>query len=273
MAFAADAISQVGSWFNRYIRHVGAATRFAGQAISYGVAGLFYRRIYPRRELLVQMDYTGARSLPIMVLLGLLVGGTLVLQTTPALARYGPAELVAGVVGVSILRTLGPILSAIIFAGRVGASYTAELGTMAVSEEIQALDTMGINPVGYLVAPRFLAACLMLPACTILFDLSALIGGYLIAIYQYGIEHQAYMDITRQIVDISDFTFGLGKSVVFAFIITLVCCFKGFHSRGSGIEVGRATMQAIVICLVLLIVSDFVMSMVYNFLYKMGWVK
>lgn len=269
MSVLADAVAGMGSWVNRQLATLGAAVRFGGAAIGFGIRGIFNKRIYPRHDLIVQMDYTGARSTVIMVLLGFLVGGSLVLQTTPSLARYGPAELVAGVVGVSVLRTLGPLLAAIIFAGRVGAGYTAELGTMAVSEEIQALDTMGIHPVGYLVAPRFMAAVLMLPACTVLFDLSALIGGYLVGVYNFGITHEAWMDVTARFVTMSNFTFGICKSVVFAMIITLVCCFKGFTVKGSGMEVGRATMQAIVICLILIIFSDFVLSMVYNFLVKM----
>lgn len=273
MAAATNLITSLGAFVNQYVAALGAAVRFGAAAVAFGVRGLFDKRIYPRHDLIVQMDYTGARSTPIMVLLGFLVGASLVIQTTPSLARYGPAELVAGVVGVSILRTLGPLLAAIIFAGRVGAGFTAELGTMAVSEEVLALDTMGIHPVGYLVAPRFSAAVLMLPACTVLFDMSALLGGYLVGVYQFNIPHDAYMDVTKQFVSLSNFTFGLAKSVVFAIIITLTCCFKGFNVKGSGMEVGRATMQAIVISLILIIFSDFVMSMVYNFLSKMGIVE
>lgn len=270
---AIDLVSSVGAAINRYIAATGAAVKFGAAAAFFGVRGLFNRRIYPRHDLIVHMDYTGARSMPIIILLGLLVGASLVIQTTPSLARYGPAELVAGVIGVSVLRTLGPLLAAIIFAGRVGAGFTAELGTMAVSEEILALDTMGIHPVGYLVAPRFMAGCLMLPALTVMFDLSALLGGYLVGIYQFNISHESWMDVTKRFVNLSNFTFGLAKSAVFAVIITLVCCFKGFHVKGSGMEVGRATMQAIVICLILIIFSDFVMSMVYNFLSKVGIVE
>ncbi|MCC6465630.1 MAG: ABC transporter permease [Planctomycetes bacterium] len=273
MAIAAETISGVGAWVNGYLRALGASIRFAAAAVGFGLRGIVNRRIYPRHDLIVHMDYTGARSTLIMVLLGFLVGASLVIQTTPSIARYGPAELVAGVVGVSVLRTLGPLLAAIIFAGRVGAGFTAELGTMAVSEEIQALDTMGIHPVGYLVAPRFLAACLMLPACTVMFDLAALLGGMMVGVYQFNIPVQDWIDVTKQFVKVSTFVFGLCKSVVFAFLITLVCCFKGFHVRGSGMEVGRATMQAIVICLVAIIFSDFVMSMCFNFLNKMGIIE
>jgi phospholipid/cholesterol/gamma-HCH transport system permease protein len=270
MSVISDLVSSLGAVVNRQLATLGAAVRFGAAAVGFGVKGLFNRRVYPRRELLVQMDYTGARSTVIMVLLGLLVGASLVLQTTPSMARYGPGELVAGVVGVSVLRTLGPLLAAIIFAGRVGAGFTAELGTMAVSEEIKALETMGIHPVGYLVAPRFIAGCLMLPALTVMFDFAAIVGAYLIGISQFNISHEAWMDVTENFVSMSDFIFGLVKSFIFAVIITLICCFKGFHVRGSGMEVGRATMHAIVLCLISIICADFIMSMVYNFLSRMG---
>ena len=266
MPIAREVLTGLGGFVNRRLEVLGNALRFGFMAAIYGVRGIFDRRIYPRHDLVVQMDYTGARSVPIILLLGFLVGASLVIQTTPSLAKYGTPDLVAGVVGVTILRTLGPLLAAIIFAGRVGAAFTAELGTMAVSEEILALDTMGIDPVGYIVAPRFLSAILMLPALTVLFDAAALAGGYLAGVYQFNIAPQDYLDITKEFAPISNFIFGIGKSFVFAVIITLVCCYKGFHVKGIGMEVGRATMQAIVICLIGIIFADFLLSMVYNLL-------
>jgi phospholipid/cholesterol/gamma-HCH transport system permease protein len=266
MNLANELLSGIGAFVNRQMATLGTVMRFGGSALWFGIKGLFVRRVYPRRQLLVLMDYTGARSTLIMVLLGGLVGASLVIQTTPSISRYGPAELIAAVVGISILRTLGPLLAAIIFAGRVGAAFTAELGTMAVSEEITALDTMGIHPVGYLVAPRFLSSVLMLPALTVLFDLSAMLGAYWVAVNQFNILPDDYMSVTHQFVNLSDFTFGLVKSLLFAVIIALVCCYKGFTVRGSAMSVGRATMRAIVLCIILIILADFVMSMVYNIL-------
>ncbi|MDC1142644.1 ABC transporter permease [Planctomycetota bacterium] len=270
MPIVSNAVEKVGAFCNAQLRALGSTIRFGASAGWYSLRGLASRRIYPRHELVVQMDYTGARSTPIMVLLGFLIGASMVLQTYPSINRYGPGEIVAGVVGVSMLRTLGPFFAAIIFAGRVGAGYTAELGTMAVSEEILALKTMGVNPIGYLVAPRFLAAVLMLPACTVLFNFAALAGAYLVGIYQYDIPHDAWMENTLRLVPISNFIFGLAKSVVFALITAMVCCYKGYNVRGSGIEVGRATMSAIVTCLVAIVVADFVMSLMFNFLYNTG---
>ncbi len=268
MSILAESIVSVGSFVNRQLSALGSTIRFGSTAAMYAARGVINRRIYPRHELVVQIDYTGARSTPIMILTGFLVGMTLVAQTTPTLARYGPQELVAGVVGVSVLRTLGPVLAAIIFAGRVGAGFTAELGTMKVGEEVQALDTMGVDPIGYLVAPRIFAAVLMLPCLTICFDAAALIGGFIIGVYNFNIPVADYLDITKQFVYLSNFTFGIFKSAVFAVIITVVCCYKGFSVQGSAMEVGRATMQAIVVCLVSIIFTDFVLSLFYNILAK-----
>lgn len=265
-------LERLGAFVNDKLETLGDSIKFGVSALILGLVGLFRKRVYRRSELMVHIEYTGARSLPIILMLGLLIGASIVVQTTPTISRYGPAGLVAGVVGVSVLRTLGPLLAAIIFAGRVGAGFTAELGTMAVSEEILALETMGINPVGYLVAPRFMAAVLMLPCLTVVFDASALIGAALVGIYQFGISSTVWMDITRNFVSMSDFTFGLSKSVAFAFLITLICCYKGFRVKGSGMEVGRATMHAVVMCLILIIFSDFVLSMLYNFLHTVGLV-
>lgn len=270
MAIVSGAVERIGAFINAQLQALGAIMRFGGVAAVYSIRGLFSGRVYPRKDLITQFDYTGARSLPIMVLLGFLIGASMVLQTYPSIVRHGPGEVVAGIVGVSILRTLGPFFAAIIFAGRVGAGYTAELGTMAVSEETLALKTMGINPVGYLVAPRFLAAILMLPACTVLFNFSALAGAYLVGIYQYNIPHDAWMEITMSFVPMSNFVVGVVKSLVFAIIISLICCYKGFNVKGSGIEVGRATMSAIVTLLIVIVICDFVMSLAFNFLSNMG---
>ncbi|KAA0218180.1 ABC transporter permease [bacterium] len=266
MLILTESLTAVGSVINAQLSALGRTVRFGGSAALYAARGVINRRIYPRHDLVVQIDYTGARSTPIMILTGFLVGMTLVAQTTPTLGRYGPQELVAGVVGVSVLRTLGPVLAAIIFAGRVGAGFTAELGTMKVGEEVQALETMGIDPIGYLVAPRFFAAVIMLPCLTICFDAAALIGGFIIGVYNFNIPPEDYLDVTKQFVYISNFTFGVFKSAVFAVIITVVCCYKGFTVQGSAMEVGRATMQAIVVCLVSIIFTDFVLALFYNIL-------
>ena len=269
MAIVLDTLAALGAVVNRQLMALGSTIKFGASAATYVGRGVFNKRIFPRHDFIVQVDYTGARSVPIIMLTGFLVGMTLVAQTTPTLARYGPKELVAGVAGVSILRTFGPVLAAVIFTGRVGAGFTAELGTMKVGEEVLALETMGIDPIGYLVAPRFAAAVLMLPCLTVMFDACGILGGFLIATTSFDIPTSDYLDVTKQFVYISNFTFGLFKSLVFAVIVTVVCCYKGFKVFGSGMEVGRATMQAVVMTLISIISADFLLSLLYNVLSKL----
>ncbi len=265
-------VGRLGATVNTALAGAGDCARFGLAAGWYAVSGLFRSRIYPRTELIRQMDRTGARSLPIVVLVSALVGMTLVAQTVPTLAQFGQTQVVAGIVGVSITRSLGPVLTAIIFTGRVGAAFTAEIGTMKVSEEILALETMGIRPIGFLIAPRVLSAALMLMALTVVFDVVALTAAYLIATTQFGILPDDYREYTLRFVGPSDFNFGIFKAAIFSVMITVISCYKGFNVRGGGLDVGRATMQAVVFCLLAVIYADFVLSLLYNVLVKTGWI-
>ncbi len=164
---------------------------------------------------------TGYRSLPIVLLIGALAGIILALETGGQLKRFGQVQLVAGLVALSMARSLGPLLTAIVITGRVGAAYTAELGTMKVSEEILALEVMAINPIGYLVAPRLLALLVMLPCLTVFADFMGLVGGYLIGTLVYQISAPVYLNTTLLWLRLPDIFAGLLKSVVFAAIIGL----------------------------------------------------
>jgi len=265
-----DTFATVGGAVNGLVVSSGECVIFGLSAIRYAVLGLFGGRIYRRSELIVQMDRTGARSLPIVILVAGLVGMTLVAQTVPTLATFGQQSFVAGIVGVSITRTLGPVLAAIVFTGRVGAAYTAEIGTMKVSEELLALETMGIPPIGFLIAPRLAAAALMLMALTVVFDVVALSAAYAIATTQFAIPAEDYREITLLFVAPDDFLFGVAKAAIFSVIIATVSCYKGFKVRGSGVDVGKATMQAVVICLFTIIFADFMLSLLYNVLRAHG---
>lgn len=208
------------------------------------------------RRLIQIMDETGVRSLPIVLLIGGLVGVILVLETGVQLQRFGQVHLVAGLVALSMARTLGPLLTAIVITGRVGAAYTAELGTMKVSEEILALEVMAVHPVGYLVAPRFLALLVMLPCLTIFADLMGLVGGYVIGTTVYHISPGAYIQTTLLWLRLSDIGTGLLKSLVFAMIISMVGCYRALIVEGGPEGVGQATMISVVTTIVLIIVAD-----------------
>ena len=229
------------------------------------VATLYWAFIAPWRERRSGFDLrnvirfmyeTGVQSLPIVVLISVLVGVILVLQTAYQLQRYGQVHLVAGLVAVSVTRELGPLLTAILISGRVGAAFTAELGTMMVAEEILALEVMAINPIGFLVAPRFIALLVMLPCLTILADATGLLGGFVIGVSLFPITPASYIDTTLTWLFFQDILSGLIKSVVFAVIICMVGCYRALVVEGGPEGVGHATMGSVVTSIVLIIVAD-----------------
>ena len=229
------------------------------------IATLYWIVIAPWRErrpgfstssLINLMYETGVRSLPIVLLIGCLAGIILSLETGVQLKRFGQVHLVAGLVALSTARSLGPLLTAIVITGRVGAAYTAELGTMKVSEEILALEVMAVNPIGYLVAPRFLALLIMLPCLTLFADLMGLVGGFAIGSLVYHISPTSYLYTTIAWLGLSDIAAGLFKSLVFAVIIGMVGCYRALVVEGGPEGVGQATMVSVVTTIVLIIVAD-----------------
>jgi phospholipid/cholesterol/gamma-HCH transport system permease protein len=215
------------------------------------------RRVgFNMQSVLRLMHETGVQSIPIVILISILVGVILVLQTAYQLQRFGQVRLVAGLVAVAVTRELGPLLTAIIITGRVGAAFTAELGSMKVAEEILALEVMAINPIGFLVAPRFIALLIMLPCLTILADLMGLSGGFLTGVTLYRISPTSYIDTTLIWLAFRDVLSGLIKSLVFAVIITMVGCYNALVVEGGPEGVGRATMGSVVTSIVLIIVAD-----------------
>jgi phospholipid/cholesterol/gamma-HCH transport system permease protein len=211
---------------------------------------------FTTQSLLTLMYETGVRSIPIVTLIAVLVGVILVLQTAYQLQRYGQINLVAGLVAISIVRELGPLLTAILVTGRVGAAFTAQLGTMKVSEEILALEVMAINPVGFLVAPRLLALVVMLPCLTLLADTMGLVGGFLLGTTVFNISAATYTSTTLQWLLFADIAAGLLKSAVFAVIIAMVGCYRALVVEGGAEGVGQATMASVVTSIVLIIVAD-----------------
>ncbi len=209
-----------------------------------------------RAELVRQLEEAGVRSLGIVFLVAFLIGVILVLQTAHQLKKYGQIHLVAGLVAVSMVRELGPLMTAIVVTGRVGAAITAELGTLKAQEEILALETMAINPVGYLVAPRFLALLIMLPSLTVLSFAVGIGGGMLVAAAKFGISPYSYLDGSVTTLAMSDLLTGVVKSVIFAVIIASVASYYGVGVQGGSESVGRATMVAVVTTLVLIILFD-----------------
>ena len=224
--------------------HLSSVWRLYQMTLYWVFLGPFREKTRYRAQAFPLMDAVGIKSVLIVAIVNFLIGATLVLQTGDVLARYGQTSKVPGLVAVAMASELGPLMTAILVTGRVGAAFTASLGTMAVSEEILALETMGINPVGYLIAPRFIATCLMLPCLTVFADLIGMIGGWVAGSLVYHIETRAYWDtvLTGGFLLNQDLISGLAKSFVFAQILCMISCYMAFIVEGGSESVGRNTM-------------------------------
>ena len=220
-------------------------------------------RLMTRRERLPggssveQLSRLGADAVPIVSLLALLLGLILGVQAVARLSEYGASEFAAELVGLALVRELGPMLIAIVIIGRDGAAITSELGTMQVNQEIDALRTMGIDPVRFLVLPRLTALFVAQPALTLLGVFAGIFGGMIVALLMADIPMSAYLHRTIETVGVMDLAFGLSKSLVYAVVIGGTACALGLDTHGGASEVGRATTTAVVMMILLVVVSDF----------------
>ena len=212
-----------------------------------------------------QMMRVGVRSLPLVLLVLLFIGMILALQMAYVLETLGFKEWVGAVVGVGVFRELGPLLTAVVMSGFVGASIAAELGTMVVSEEVMALETTGLNPVWYLVMPRMIASIVMIPVVTIIGNYTAVFGGWLIGVLMLDIPSASYVDMVTSNLVLKDIWTGMVKSVVFAVVISCIACYEGLRVRGGAEGVGRATTRAVVLSIAGIIVADCLMTALFYF--------
>jgi len=212
------------------------------------------------RNIFKQMEFVGVQSLFVVVLTGSFTGMVLALQGYNALKRFGAESLVGPTVALSMARELGPVLTGLMVTGRAGSAMATELGTMRVTEQIDALFTMAVNPVKYLVVPRIIAGVLMFPLLTIVTDFVGVVGGYVIGVHLLGINPGVYVGRTIDFVQVSDIMTGLYKSTVFGLITTMVACFNGFYTTGGAEGVGRAATASVVTASVMILVSDYIMS-------------
>lgn len=220
------------------------------------IASLYQKKVIKREHLFHQMVLMGVDSLPIICLVSASVGMVLALQAAYQLKQFGAVIYTGSLVSVSMARELGPLIAAIVISGRIGARMAAELGTMKVQEEVDALTTMGLDPIRFLVVPRCLALVIMLPCITIITDIVGMIGGFVIGTVGVGINPDLYLMKNFDALVLKDVYSGLGKSFIFALLIALVSCHQGLSVEGGAEGVGKATTQAVVISIVLIIVVD-----------------
>lgn len=215
---------------------------------------------YDVRELTRQMVKVGVNSLPVVALTTLFTGMVLALQTFTVLRRFNAESFVGSLVALSMVRELSSVLSGLIVAGRAGSAMGAELGTMRVTEQIDALEVMATDPIHYLVVPRVWATTIMLPLLVVLGNFIGIAGGYLVSVVMMGANPVSYLDNTFQFMDLNDLFSGLIKAAVFGFLLATIGCQQGFYTTGGAEGVGRSTTAAVVFASIAILISDFFLT-------------
>jgi phospholipid/cholesterol/gamma-HCH transport system permease protein len=234
---------------------VGRVVLFAAETISHLVRPPFYPR-----QLWIQLIRIGYFSLPVVGLTALFTGGALALQIYAGGARFNAEQVVPSIVAIGIVRELGPVLGGLMVAGRVSSSIAAELGTMRVTEQIDALTTLSTHPMKYLVVPRILAATLALPVLVGIGDVIGIMGGFLVGTERLGFDAGTYLRNTVDFLEAADVTSGLIKAGVFGFILSLMGCFHGYHSARGAQGVGQATTNAVVSASILILAANYLLT-------------
>ena len=207
-----------------------------------------------------QMEFIGVKSLWVVIVTGGFTGMVLALQTYYGFRRFSSEGLVGATVALSMTRELGPVLTGLMVTGRAGSAIAAELGTMRVTEQIDALTVMALNPVKYLVVPRVIASLLMLPILTVIADFMGIVGGYFVGVKLLGINEGIFIGRMVKYVDLEDIYNGLAKAACFGVILSVISCYKGFSTKGGAEGVGRATTEAVVMSSITILVADYVLT-------------
>jgi len=216
-----------------------------------------FRPPYRPRAVVAQMASVGVSSLPIVLITAIFTGAVLAMQTMTGFKRFNAQDLVGTVVALSICRELGPVLTGLIVSGRVGSGMAAELGTMKVTEQIDALETLATDPVNYLAVPRFLAGLVMLPALTVLADVVGMASGYAVSVFVLHANPTIYFRRSMEFLAFEDIYAGIVKAAVFGMIIAVVGCYKGFTAEGGAEGVGRATTRSVVLSSMLILTANY----------------
>jgi phospholipid/cholesterol/gamma-HCH transport system permease protein len=239
----------------RFLNTLGGISVLAGQTI----AGSFHRRLAVK-ELIYQIEAIGNRSIAIAVLTAIFSSMVMTVQFSVQMSRFGVKEYVSSVVSLSLVRELGPVLTALLVGGRVSAGIAAELGSMRVTEQLDAIRAIGADPIQKLVVPRVLATTLVLPLLAILADVLGVLGAMVIARVDSDVGMTLFLESTVRSVELGDFFHGLGKTVFFGFLLGLIACYKGLHTSGGTEGVGRCTTETVVITSLVTLCADFVLT-------------
>lgn len=258
MRFDLSFVNKLGRVVINFFQATGRLGIFCGEVVYHCLTPPFYGR-----ALLRQMIEIGFYSLPVVALTTLFSGMVIALQTYTGFAQFSAEGAVAMVVLIAVTRELAPVMAGLMVAGRIGASMAAEIGTMRVTEQIDALSTLSTNPFKYLIVPRVLAGLLMVPVLVLTGDIIGICGGYMIGIYKLEFNATTYLVNTWTYLKPMDVISGLTKAAVFGFIITLLGCYNGFQSQGGAQGVGRATTNAVVSSSILILIFNYILTEIF----------
>jgi phospholipid/cholesterol/gamma-HCH transport system permease protein len=258
-----NAVVGVGRYTLHAVRELGRMSRFGADVFFW-----MFTSVPPRRVMTPVFYEVGVRSLPVVLATGAFIGMVLAVQMFSQLHKLGAQNATGMIINISMVKEIGPVLAAVILAGRVGGAMAAELGTMRVTEQIDALATMGANPIRYLVVPRFIATILLTPVLTVFSDAIGVLGGWLVSTQFLGINSFFYWENSRTILQAWDVWAGIIKSFFFGGIIGLIACYKGFNSEPGAQGVGRATTTAFVVTFISILVSNFFLAVLLRHIYN-----
>lgn len=241
-----------------FLASLGRLVEFAGRSVMHCFTPPFFPRLLGR-----QLIDIGYYSLPVVGLTTFFTGMVLALQSYSGFSRFSASSAIPNVVVLSITRELAPVLAGLMVAGRVGAAIAAELGTMRVTEQIDALSTLSTNPYKYLIAPRIIAGTLMLPLLVLIGDIIGVMGGYVVSVYSLGFAPEHYLHSTWEYLQAADVTSGLWKAAAFGFLVSLMGCYNGFNSERGAQGVGAATTNAVVSSSILILIFDYFLTQIF----------
>jgi phospholipid/cholesterol/gamma-HCH transport system permease protein len=248
----------IGIWVLRFLAESGKVMIFSFKTLTWA-----FRPPFDIRNLLKQMEEVGIKSVPVVLITGAFTGMVLALQSYTGFKRFNAEAFVGTVVALSMTRELGPVLSGLMVSGRVGSAMAAELGTMQVTEQIDALYTLATNPIKYLIVPRFLASVIIMPILAVFADVVGILGGYLVSVNLLGSNPTIYVRRTFDYLDLDDIYIGLLKATVFGMIISIIGCYQGFHTQGGAEGVGKATTKAVVMSSLLILIANYFITALF----------
>ncbi len=249
------AVASLGAWVIKQVKDLGGMALLCLRTLRW----TFHLPFRPDL-LLEQMERIGVRSTPVIFMTGAFTGMVCALETCYALRKFGAETMVGVTVALGMTRELGPVFTSIMITARAGSAMAAELGTMRVTEQIDALAAMAVNPIKYLIVPRLLATTLMVPLLTIVSDFVGIVGGYFVGVILLRINPGAFVANIEKYTGLDDIYYGLIKAAVFGFLLALVCCYKGYNVRGGAEGVGRATTESVVMSAVVILMADYILT-------------